>query len=191
MARPKTFDEDRVLTHAMNCFWLRGYSATSMKNLEKATTLKTSSLYNAFKSKDGLFLKSLDHYIEKVAMQRIKLHLESDDPIVGIQRYFSHCFKDENAMKTGCLLINTSAELPIHTEATRLKVAQGIKIVETGLCRALKRAQKSGQLPMDVDPQVRALHLGLLLSGMLVTGKTTKNKKWLKEAMVSVNSLLH
>ena len=36
MARLKSFDEDRALDAAVDCFWLRGYEATSVRELADA-----------------------------------------------------------------------------------------------------------------------------------------------------------
>ncbi|WP_432648842.1 TetR family transcriptional regulator [Methylomarinum roseum] len=45
MARPIAFDRDHVLQQAIDVFWLRGYTATSIKNLVNATGLQPGSLY--------------------------------------------------------------------------------------------------------------------------------------------------
>ncbi len=190
MARPKTYDEDTVLTAAMLCFWRRGYTATSMKHLEEATGLTPSSLYNSFSSKDSLFLRSLDHYMEKVVFRRLNDYLKTDDPVAGIQAYVLDCFRGK-APAQGCLLINTSTELGPHDDAVREKVADGMKAVEKALLAALMRAQQQGDIPQEADIQNRAVHIGLLMNGMLVNSCISRNKSWLDSAMGSIRNLLH
>lgn len=191
MARPKAFNQDFVLTEAMLCFWRRGYSATSMKNLEVATGLTPGSIYNSFGSKDSLFLSSLDHYIEKVVKRRVQKYLLEGDPIAGIEAYFYDGFHQEKgAVRDGCLLINTSTELGPHDEVVRKQVIKGMKVAQNGLERALDRAKQSGQIDQSVDSKLRARHLGLVLNGMLVQTKISAGQQWLDDAMVNVRTLL-
>jgi TetR/AcrR family transcriptional regulator, transcriptional repressor for nem operon len=191
LARPKAFNQDFVLTEAMLCFWRRGYSATSMKNLEAATGLTPGSIYNSFGSKDGLFLSSLDHYIEKVVKRRVQKYLLEGDPIAGIEAYFYDGFHQEKgAVRDGCLLINTSTELGPHDEVVRKQVIKGMKVAQNGLEKALDRAKQSGQIDQSVDSKLRARHLGLVLNGMLVQTKISAGQQWLDGAMVNVRSLL-
>ncbi|MET3544911.1 hypothetical protein ABID47_001505 [Paenibacillus favisporus] len=51
---PKEFDPDDIVDAAMQVFWQRGYSATSIQDLVKGTELGRSSIYNAFGSKHEL-----------------------------------------------------------------------------------------------------------------------------------------
>ncbi|MCL6416606.1 TetR/AcrR family transcriptional regulator [Aestuariirhabdus sp. Z084] len=192
MPRPKTYNEEAVLTSAMLCFWRKGHAATSMKDLEAATRLTPGSLYNSFGSKDGLFLKVLDHYIDCVVRHRVERFLLQGDPVKGIEQFFLDCFKPRAAYDgLGCLLINTSTELGPHDEAVRQKVAMGMKQAEKGLISALQRAQQVGALPATIDAQARAAHLGLLMNGMLVSSQVATNRRWLTPAMASVRALLH
>lgn len=62
MSKLKTFKRDDVLDAAVAVFWRKGYAETSIQDLEAATTLKKSSLYAEFQSKENLFLCSLEHY---------------------------------------------------------------------------------------------------------------------------------
>mgnify|MGYP002700130898 CR=1 FL=1 len=191
MARPKAFNQDLVLTEAMLCFWRRGYSATSMKNLESATGLTPGSIYNSFGSKDGLFLSSLDHYIEKVVKRRVRRYLLEGDPVAGIEAYFYDGFRIENGeIRDGCLLINTSTELGPHDEVVRKHVVKGMKVAQEGLEKAIDRAKQAGQIDKSIDSKLRARHLGLVLNGMLVQTKISTDLQWLDGAMVNVRSLL-
>lgn len=62
MAKLKTFTRDDVLDASVQVFWKKGYADTSINDLEAATSLKKSSLYAEFQSKENLFLCSLEHY---------------------------------------------------------------------------------------------------------------------------------
>src|SRR6478609_7916838 len=64
MGRNRGFDEARVLRAAADTFVRGGYEATSIDDLVTALGVHRGSLYNAFGSKRGLFLKTLDRYIE-------------------------------------------------------------------------------------------------------------------------------
>jgi TetR/AcrR family transcriptional repressor of nem operon len=54
MARPREFDDEAVLDAAIQCFWSRGYEATSVKDLIGKTGITAASLYNAFGDKRTL-----------------------------------------------------------------------------------------------------------------------------------------
>lgn len=60
MGRPREFDETSVLDAAAAAFRRRGYAATSIDHLVEATGVHRGSLYGAFGSKHGLFLRVLE-----------------------------------------------------------------------------------------------------------------------------------
>ena len=59
MARPRAFDESRVLAQARELFASQGYNATSIDDLVRETGLLRGSIYKAFGSKRNLFEKLL------------------------------------------------------------------------------------------------------------------------------------
>jgi len=62
--RPRGFDEDEVLERVMELFWERGFECSSLADIVDAAELNKSSLYNAFGSKDELFHRALERYLE-------------------------------------------------------------------------------------------------------------------------------
>lgn len=64
MGRPKEFTREEVLKKAIPVFWEHGYADTGVHELEKATGVNKSGLYSEFKSKEDLFLCSLQYYLE-------------------------------------------------------------------------------------------------------------------------------
>lgn len=192
MPRARAFDEAQVLSRAMLCFWRHGYTATGMKQLEAATQLQTSSLYNAFGSKEALFLKVLDHYYQEVMARRIEHYLHNyERPLDGVREFFSDSFvSDKRGPGIGCLAVNTSTELGPHQLAVREKLQRAFQQLNSGFAFALTQAQQRGELSAAVDTKQRAAHLLLLLNGLLVQARLADKSLWYDDAMASLETLL-
>ena len=54
MARPRSFEMDVVMQRTLDAFWERGFAATTIPELCKATGLLPGSLYAAFAGKDEI-----------------------------------------------------------------------------------------------------------------------------------------
>src|ERR1700745_1825953 len=63
MGRPKNFRREEVLKKAIPVFWKRGFSDTSVQDLERATGVNKSGLYSEFRDKEDLFVESLRYYL--------------------------------------------------------------------------------------------------------------------------------
>lgn len=78
MARPRSFDEHQVLTQCGDVFRHQGYDATSIDDLVAATGLKRGSLYQAFGSKQGVFLAVLQSVLQNMPDGTLQ-NLPADD----------------------------------------------------------------------------------------------------------------
>ena len=89
MARPVEFDENKVLTNAMEQFWREGYEASSVQKLLDCTGINRGTLYNSFGDKDTFFKSCIDQYntvVDKQITASLKnLKLGSWD---AIEAYF-------------------------------------------------------------------------------------------------------
>ena len=113
MARPREFDEAKVLEAAGAVFWAKGFEATTTRDLTECTGLTQSSIYAAFGDKRGIFLRSLRHYLDSILLPRI-VRLETTKPpgqaIVGFfKEIVDRSLAD--AQHRGCMLVNTSLEV--------------------------------------------------------------------------------
>ncbi|MCP5407582.1 MAG: TetR/AcrR family transcriptional regulator [Chromatiaceae bacterium] len=174
MARPIEFERDQVLEKAMLAFWDQGYCATSMTQLVKATKLNPGSIYAAFKSKEELFLATLDHYGEASA-EKISLALKaSDSPLQGIRNYFRQLATTTTNPKAqqSCLLVNTILELAHRNTKVRQRVNAHFEVIESCFRSALQAAHDSGELSADKDPTEVATFLISSIWGLRVLAGT-------------------
>ena len=64
MGRIKQFSRVEVLEKAIPLFWEKGFSETTVQDLEAVTGVNKSGLYSEFQNKEDLFMASLKHYLQ-------------------------------------------------------------------------------------------------------------------------------
>jgi TetR/AcrR family transcriptional repressor of nem operon len=177
MARPRTFDEERVLDAVMEAFWMRGYEATSAQDLVDASGVGRSSLYNAYSSKEGLFERALQRYRHNT-LDNLKA-LEADAPIrMRIRRLLEGAvFPDTpNRGKRGCLATNTAIESGHRPNISRL-VRQNFDLVEAVLARELSNARSAGEISANRNPADLAKFFVTTLQGLRVMASVTPERE--------------
>jgi len=165
MARPQTYNEEMVLDSAMQLFWLKGFSKTSVKDLTKATKLQPGSIYGAFKNKRNLFLMSLDYYFENLYTSVCTILRSDEEPLKRIRLFFDNLLsqKDEDKSLKSCLLVNTLLEIPPDDYEINSRVSSMFAKIEQEFCVVLKLAQQQGTLVTGGSPETLAK---LLMSGI-------------------------
>ena len=125
MARPRNFQEQTVLAAARDLFWKKGYTATSLTDLEAATGLKRTSLYQAFGNKDELYQRVLGEYRDYGQSQLQQLLASGKTPAEGIRNLFNYAVQvfTDDAERKGCFTVNATAERGGACELTTLLVA--------------------------------------------------------------------
>lgn len=167
MARPRSFDTDRVLSAAMHRFRQQGYERVSIKDLEQATGLTSGSLYNSYASKEGLFRAALDHYVETVVKGRISAFAGPDATLDDLEQLFLSIWEMPQADGFGCLVTNSAVEFgPSAPAFAADKVAAGLQIAGDGIRSVLDR---------ELSPEYgerEAAQLTLLYHGILVLSRS-------------------
>jgi TetR/AcrR family transcriptional repressor of nem operon len=182
MARPREFDEDAVLEAAMNCFWERGFEATSVRELAAEMGIASPSLYNAFGDKRALFRKALEHYSERwvrVLIARLESALAPKEAIRAfITGIVEHSLDDQD--RRGCLLVNSALEIGPHDLEIGAEIADRLGEVEAFFRGAITAAQQDGAIPSDRSPEDLArLMLGVVL-GIRVLARSRPDRALLE-----------
>ena len=193
MARPVEFDENKVLTHAMEQFWREGYEASSVQKLLDCTGINRGTLYNSFGDKDTFFKSCVDQY-NKVVEKQIAASLKNSKlgPWEAIEAYF-----DETVLKVtnkhrsmGCLLVNSVCESINYDKEMRKVVRGSLAIIRKALVARLKEAHKNRKVKKGVSVEFAADVLMNSLHGMRVNSRDGKTPKRLKELVkFTVSSL--
>ena len=112
MARPIKYNPDTVREKAMLTFWGLGFDASTVDVLNEATGLGKGSFYNAFGSKQALYLEALDHYAKLEVGAALGLLTLPGTAREKIARWLSSII-DRVALRQdrrGCLLCNAAVD---------------------------------------------------------------------------------
>jgi TetR/AcrR family transcriptional repressor of nem operon len=182
MSRPREFRESAALEAAIDCFWQRGFEATSMRDLATSMRLSAPSLYNAFGDKQALFARALEQYINCSTRDRLTRLEASLLPKDAIRRFFAeiidHSVSDHK--RKGCFLVNSALEVAPHQSEVGAVIAKQFGEIEAFFKRCILAAQANRTTPRGLDANDTArLLLGVLL-GIRVLARSLPRRSLLE-----------
>lgn len=192
MPRNKEFDEKDVLHKAKELFSRKGYNGTSMDELVQVTGLSRSSIYDSFGDKYSLYLKSLRHYTQQSQNVICDAIEKVPSPKKRIQIFFDNLVNTiiNDKEKSGCFMVNATAELANTDKQVSEIACSNIKEMEDKFYAWVKEGQAKGEISKTNSARSLARHLYNTLTGLRVTGKALPEKTFLKDVVKTSLSIL-
>lgn len=150
--RPRQFDEAEVVQALLETFWKKGFSATSLDDLSRATGLVRPSLYGAFGSKGAMYIRAMDAFLDVLKPLREQMEREQDTG-AALDAFFRHMldvyFGDPTGAQLGCFLVGTAlSEAPDNPE---IRAALAERLTRfTGFLRSTLTVRAPEAAPEDV-----------------------------------------
>jgi TetR/AcrR family transcriptional repressor of nem operon len=193
MARPREFDEAAVLDAAVQCFWARGFEATSVRDLAEGMGITSASLYNAFGDKRSLYQLALNHYLDQTVRDRVTRLEASLPPREAIAGFFGEVIARSlgDRQRRGCLLVNTALEVAPHDADFRRLVAHELKQIEAFFYRCIQAGQLSRVIPAEHPADDMARLLLSVLLGIRVLARSRPQRNLLEGCLRPVFTLLN
>jgi TetR/AcrR family transcriptional repressor of nem operon len=186
MPRVQLFDKEKALKNAMELFWKKGFNGTSTRDLEKATGLGTSSIYNSFGGKESLFFETLQYYMETEQMKLGQNIKNSPSALKALRALFECVLQEDSAADmpvSGCFVVNSITELANHNP----RLNQFVTAARIGTIAILKelvqKAQEQNEIPTVNDPTQLAVFLQTVMTGLKVSGMLAKDPKELQSVI--------
>lgn len=182
MGRLKEFDEDKAIDRAIDCFWARGYEATSVRDLAEHMGIGGASLYNAYGGKRALFATALERYADRTSRQRIARLEETGRPKEAIGTFFAELIDRSLAdpQRRGCLFVNSALDVAPHDAELGQVVAGYLDEVRAFFQRCIAAAQAAGGISARLDAVETSHHLLGVLIGLRVLARTHANRETLE-----------
>lgn len=167
--RPRGFNYDEALDHAMHVFWRKGFEGASLNDLTAAMGIQPASLYKAFGNKRTLFEKALARYLAgPVAFVHDALNEPTAFAVADRILRRTAEFLTEGRSRRGCMTIQAALASGVESEPIRRKlIALRVK-EQDALRRRFERAKSEGDLPNDADAADLARFVTAVFQGMTV-----------------------
>lgn len=192
MARTKNFDETRALESAMLLFWKKGYSATSMKELEQVMGLTITSIYNAFGNKRALFEKALNYYLQHILIKFIESLENADSPENALKAILMEVIHlhFNPSHPGGCLVVFSIFENEQHDVRLKNTLNSALNLLRERIVQRLEYDQEKGRVASGIDCHSIANHITALITGITTMAKAGFAKNELERLINDAVELL-
>jgi len=158
MGRVKIYDRNNLLDTAVQLFWKKGLSETSLADIEKSTGVNKSSLYAEFADKDDIFVASLERYIKtngiSALLDREPLGKENVAAFLKIGK----CREGQR----GCFVVNSIRESAILPGGAQSLIQSHFKLVKAKLAKNIEHTKFQGD-PETCAAMILTFNAGLCL----------------------------
>lgn len=171
--RPREFDIEVALDHAIEVFRERGYQASSIAQISAATGLTTGSLYKAFEDKKDIFTQALLRYVDRrtaVLMDALRDVSGGLAKVETAVAFYAEASLAEEGQR-GCMLVNAATECTaIGDQDLIVRVRKALSQVEALLSDLIREGQCDGSISGTVDRDASARLMMCLFQGIRVVG---------------------
>lgn len=177
---------------AVDCFWSRGYEATSVRDLADHMGIGGASLYNAFGDKRALFVAALEHYANRTSRERIARLEATGRPRQAIEAFLAEVIERSlgDPARKGCLFVNSALDGAPHDAGLGEVVAGYLEEIRAFFQRNIEAGRRSGQMPRKIDAESVSAHLLGVLLGIRVLARTRPERALLEGAARPALALL-
>jgi TetR/AcrR family transcriptional repressor of nem operon len=188
--RPREFDTNVALEKAMLVFWKKGFTETSLADLEQATGAGRQSLYAAFGDKHALFSQVVEFYFVRVLQPMVDL-LDAPGSGRGNIDRLLQSWEDYvcSPLFQGCL-VDRAIDSAASDERMNAFLSRKLTFLENALERALRRAVEAGEVSSSVQPRATARVLLTLSQGLSVMARVNQERSYVRSVLDVARALL-
>jgi len=176
----------------MLLFWQKGYSATSMKELEQVMGLNPTSIYNAFGNKRALFQKTLDCYLHSALVgftDSLANAKTAQDALHAVLQEVIHLHFNKSH-PGGCLVVLSLLESDQHDTKTKKILDSALYQLRNAITQRLEQGLEKGEIPLDTNCQTIGNHVTALITGIVTMAKAGFPRKELEKLISSSSDVL-
>lgn len=192
--RPREFDHDALLRIAFDQVWRKGLRGALLSDIAREAGVQRGSLYNAFGSKEALFLAAYERYAEDYAANVAKA-LDGSNLRDSLTAFFEMTIRNfrSGTPPRGCpttrglMELDSSADAVLHDQAREAFAALLTRItalIEDAFARAAARGEFSG------DATAAAWQIATVTRGLAVLERAFDDEPQLRKIAADTINLL-
>jgi len=173
--RPRAYEPEVALQQAMEAFWKRGYSGTTLDDLAAATGMNRPSLYAGFGDKRAIYVKALEHYWER-GLKGMRAALSQERPLQeGLRRVYEGALSiyfSGDGRPRGCFAMGTATTEVVEDPQIRAVFMRGMQSIDRCFEARFRLARDNDELPADADPETLAGLASAILSKLAIRARS-------------------
>lgn len=190
MVSKSDITRQHIIEKSAPIFNTKGYSATSLNDLIKATGLTKGGIYGHFESKDDIATATFEYAIQKVKKalsEKVQQEKTAKDKLLAILS-FHHNYSILPIIEGGCPLLNTAIEADDHLPFLKIKAQQALQDFLDSLAYIFQKGIDSGEFRSYLDTKKEANFLFSVIQGGLMMSKLSNNPKILNDLLENLKS---
>jgi TetR/AcrR family transcriptional repressor of nem operon len=189
MVGMRQFNEEETIELALDLFWRQGLAATSMPDLAEVTGVQRGSLYNAYGSKNALFLRAFDIYAARF-LEAARAALDRADTEEALSTFFALAIANMTSgiPSRGCLATKTAMEIGGHGQKIRNRVRKLLDDLEASIQTALSPPERAKGL--SLAPAQAAQVIVTFTRGLAVMERVYRDPLRLKQSAEALIQML-
>ncbi|MBI5319023.1 TetR/AcrR family transcriptional regulator [Bradyrhizobium sp.] len=192
--RPREFDHDEVLRVAFEQFWRKGVRGTSLSDIARDAGVQRGSLYNAFGSKEALFLTAYERYAGEY-LNTLQKALGAGSPRKRLTAFFDVTIRNfrSGSPPRGCPTTRGLMELTFgENEGLDENARQAFAGLMTRITDLVQETLSEGAARGEFkgNPAMAALHIATVTRGLAVLERAFDDEAQLRRIAAHTVDLL-
>ncbi len=168
-----------IIDRSIPIFNTKGYHATSLSDITKATGITKGAIYGNFKNKDEVAASAFDKASNLVMQQlgsRIRAQNTCPLKLKAIIDYYSEYILNP-PIEGGCPILNTSVEADDNHDKLRMKVVSKITMIKSDLSKVVYRGIREGQIKSDTNVEQFVSFFYASINGAILLARAEGNHR--------------
>ncbi|MFA0812862.1 TetR/AcrR family transcriptional regulator [Microbulbifer epialgicus] len=190
--RPPKYDAAEALKGALQVFWRKGLTATSLDDLAESMEMNRPSIYNAFGDKVSIYRKAFTQFANQLGDELDTILDESCTLKEAMSRFYERALTTylDNEELLGCFVTCTAPVESVAHPEIRRDLATLIAEIDSRLKCRLERAQENGDWPSSRDTKTTAKLLHATLQSLAIRARSGEDRESLVDFYSSTVELL-
>ncbi|MCF6308374.1 MAG: TetR/AcrR family transcriptional regulator [Flavobacteriaceae bacterium] len=170
----------------------KGYSATSMSDITKATGLTKGAIYGNFKNKEYIAIAAFNKTVNDLLKQISKHQEKSKSPLQKIYLItdFYRDYYDFSKELGGCPILNVGVDANNQDTALLEHVRFVIHKTQNNIAKIVDWGKEAGEIKTTINAQVFAKKLYAHIQGAIFMTYTMDDDSYLKIAMDEMDVII-
>jgi TetR/AcrR family transcriptional repressor of nem operon len=181
-----------IIEKAAPIFNRKGFSGTSMRDIQDATGLAKGGLYGNFESKEEVAREVFRYAFEKSYASVVNAVVTKKSPmerLLAICEYYKD-YTRHSPIEGGCPILNFSIEVDDTMPRLKREVKSAVERMLDDLVRVIEKGKKVGELRADINASRYASFIYGQIEGSIFMAKAMDDHKRLAQSMEFLKGII-